>query len=86
MVELVEIDNKSSENIARRFHNTWLARYPQPECVIHDNGTEFTGYEFQGLLEKLGINPSNKTTKNPQLNAICKQMHQTVATILKITI
>ena len=27
LVELVQIDNKSSENIARSFYNTWLARY-----------------------------------------------------------
>ena len=28
LVELVQIENKTSENVARRFHNTWLARYP----------------------------------------------------------
>ena len=27
LVELVQIDNKSSEHFLRRFHNTWLARY-----------------------------------------------------------
>ena len=55
MVELVHIDNKSAEKIARRFHNTWLARYPQLEHVIHDNGTEFTGQEFQRLSYKQAI-------------------------------
>ena len=54
--------------------------------MIHDNGEEFTGKEFQGLLYNLGIKPSRTTIKNPQLNAICEQMHQTVATILKTTI
>ena len=86
LVELVQIENKTSENIARRFHNTWLARYPQPERVIHNNGGEFTGQEFQGLLYDLGIQPSGTTVKNPQSNAVCNQMHQTVATILKTTI
>ena len=47
LVKLVQIDSKTSENVARRFHNTWLARYPQPERVIHDNGREFTGLEFR---------------------------------------
>ena len=54
--------------------------------MINNNGTEITGHEFKGLLEKLGIKPSNKTTKNPQTNAICEQMHQTVSKILKTTI
>jgi len=28
LVELVQIKSKTSENVARRFHNTWLGRYP----------------------------------------------------------
>ena len=86
LVELVQIESKTSKNVARRFHNTWLARYPQPEHVIHNNGGEFTGQEFQGLLYNLAIKPSGTTVKNPQSNAICKQIHQTVATILKTSI
>ena len=34
----------------------------------------------------LGVKPSRTTVKNPQSNDICKQMHQTIATILKTTI
>ena len=86
LVKFVQIDNKSSENIAKRFHNTWLARYHQSEHVIHENGGEFTGQEFQGLLNNLGIKPSGTTVKNPQSNEICERMHQTIATILKMTI
>ena len=86
MVELVHIDSKKAENMASRFHNTWLARYPKLEHVINDNDKEFTGHEFQGLLYNLGIKPSNTTINNPQSSAICKQIHQTVVMILKMTI
>ena len=86
LVELVQIENKTSENVARRFHNTWLARYPQPEHVIRDNGGEFTGQECKGILYNLGIKQSGTTVKNPQSNAICERMHQSTATILKMTI
>ncbi len=51
--------------------------------VVHDNGAEFTGFAFQHLLHLLNIKPVPTTNKNPQANAICKQMHQTVATVLK---
>ena len=54
--------------------------------MMHDNGKEFTGQEFQGLLYNLGIKPSGTTVKNPQLNAICEQIHKIIATILKMTI
>ena len=86
LVELVQIDSKTSEKIERSFHYTWLARFPQPECVIDDNGGEFTGQEFQGLLYNLSIKPSGTTVKNPQWNEICERMHQTIATILKTKI
>ncbi len=51
--------------------------------IIHDNGGEFTGFALQHLLELLNIKPVATTNKNPQANAICEQMHQTVATVLK---
>ena len=31
LVELVRIDNKTSDHIARQFTQLWLARYPWPE-------------------------------------------------------
>ena len=81
--ELVRITTKSSDNIARKFEQTWLARYPRPMRVIHDNGGEFTGYAFSHLLRVLNIRNVSTTSKNPQSNAICERMHQTVGTILK---
>ena len=51
--------------------------------VIHDNGGEFQGFAFQNLLRLWHIKPVPTTNKNPQSNAICERMHQTVATVLK---
>ncbi len=53
--------------------------------VIHDIGGEFTGFAFQQLLCLLNIKLVPTTNKNPLANAICKCMHQTVATVLKNT-
>ena len=43
---------------------------------------EFTGGSFQELLARLNLKDSQSTSKNPQLNALCKQIHQMVADIL----
>ncbi len=83
-VELTGIDTKSSDAIARKFENTWLARYPRPARVVHDNGGKFTGYAFASLLRALGIKDVPTTNKNLQSNAICERMHQTMATVLKM--
>ena len=72
LVELVKIENKTSAHIRRKFHNTWLARYPCPKRIIHDNGGEFTGFPFANLLETLDIKSVPTTSKNPQSNAICE--------------
>lgn len=83
LTELVRVSNKTSAHVASKFEQTWLARYPFPKNVIHDNGGEFTGWEFQRLLERLNIKDVPITSKNPQSNAIVERMHQTVGNILR---
>ena len=83
LVEIVQIENKTAEHVARKFAQSWLARYPWPERCIHDNGKEFVGYAFQRLLEKTHIKDVPTTSRNPQANAICERMHQTVGNILR---
>jgi hypothetical protein len=51
LVEIVRIDNKSAAHVAMHFENTWLSRYPRPQHVIHDQGGEFMGRDFQHRLE-----------------------------------
>jgi hypothetical protein len=36
--EIVEATNKSATSIQDLYHNTWLARYPQPQFIVFDNG------------------------------------------------
>ncbi len=72
-VELQFITDKSSEEVALIFDRTWLNRYPRPIAVIHDNGKEFVGFEFQELLQSYGIDSTPTTVKNPQANAIVER-------------
>jgi len=81
LVEIVRYDNRSARRIARLFEDTWLARYPRPIRVIHDQGPEFRG-EFRQLLEQNGIVPHPTTVKNPTANAICERVHLTIANVL----
>ena len=83
LTELARIDNKESEHMARNFAQTWLSRYPWPECCIHDNGGKFTGSKFHELLEHSNIKDVPTTSRNPTANAVCKRMHQTVGNVLR---
>ena len=83
LTEATPIHNKTSANIASKFENVWLARYPKPTRCIHDNGNEFIGVEFQNMLLKYHIKDVPTTIKNPQANAICERMHQTIGNMLR---
>ena len=83
LVEMVRIENKTSKHVAQQFENCWLARYPWPEKCVHDKGKEFVGLEFQQLLQHAAIKDRPTTSRNPQANAVCERMHQTVGNILR---
>ena len=77
LAEINRINNRSAAHIALKFEQMWLARYPRPLRVVHDQGTEFTGANFQLHLHHLDIESVPITVKNPQANAICERMHKT---------
>ena len=83
LVEITRIDRKTAQHIAQKFENCWLSRYPMPMKCVHDNGGEFIGWEFQELLERCGIKDCPTTSRNPQGNAVCERMHQTVGNVLR---
>eukprot|EP00573_Skeletonema_grethae_P000322 CAMPEP_0201689056 /NCGR_PEP_ID=MMETSP0578-20130828/2716_1 /ASSEMBLY_ACC=CAM_ASM_000663 /TAXON_ID=267565 /ORGANISM="Skeletonema grethea, Strain CCMP 1804" /LENGTH=792 /DNA_ID=CAMNT_0048173573 /DNA_START=167 /DNA_END=2545 /DNA_ORIENTATION=+ len=74
----IMIKRKTSENVARKFNELWLSRYPRPEVCAHDQGGEFIGPEFQALLHNAGIASAPSTARNPQSNAIVERLHLTM--------
>ena len=79
LVEIVRVDCKNSDHVMRKFAQC----YPWPQRCIHDPGGEFTGPEFQTLLQNCHIRDVCTTAKNPQSTAVCERMHQTVGNILR---
>ena len=86
LVEIIRISNKTSAQVSLQFENTWLSRYPRPLNCTHDQGGEFIGWEFQGMLARHGIQSRPTTAKNPQANAICERMHQAVGNTLRVSV
>jgi transposase InsO family protein len=86
LVELVRIDNKTAAHVAIQFENTWLARYPRPLFCTYDQGGEFIGFHFQRMLQRHNIHGRPTSSKNPQANAICERMHQTIGNTLRAMI
>ena len=81
--EIAQADEKDAELIARLFDREWLCRYPRPKKVVHDNGGEFTGFEFQEMLSSYGIEAAPTTIKNPRSNSVAERMHLTMGDMLR---
>ena len=69
--------DKTSARISLLFKKHWLDRYPRPQTVIFDNGSEFKK-NFIPLLQDFSIKPKVTTVKNPQANAPVERIHQIV--------
>ena len=83
LVELIRVDRKTSDIIARKYAQCWLSHYPWPQRCVHDPGGEFVGIEFQTLLLNCHIKDVCTSAKKTQSNAICERMHQTVGNVLR---
>jgi transposase InsO family protein len=81
--EIIQIPDKSSVSVARAFENSWLARYPRPMKVIHNQGIEFLGRPFEQMLTNAGIRPHATGVRNPRANAIVERLHQTICSSLR---
>jgi transposase InsO family protein len=85
-MEIVALSDGESATVAAAFDQYWLCRYPRPLKCIIDNGTEFTGIEFQELLQSYGISPIRTTVRNPQANAVLERTHHVIANMLRTSI
>ena len=81
--EIAPTLTKDARAIAELFDKIWLCRYPRPNRVIHDNGNEFTGFEFQAMCSSYGVATIPTTVKNPRSNSPVERMHLTAADMLR---
>ena len=84
--EVVPVDNVTSLSVAQAFKDNWPSRYPAPLRCIHDNGNEFLGPAFSQMLQRNIIKSVPTTVKNPQANAIVERIHQSISTMIAISI
>jgi transposase InsO family protein len=81
--ELRRINNKEAIEVANTVEQTWLTRYPWPQQITYDQGTEFMA-EFAQMIEMdYGIKKKPITVRNPQANAIIERIHQTMGNMLR---
>jgi hypothetical protein len=83
LVEITRTYSTKSEEITRRFVNTWLCRYPLPEKVVSDNGPEFKGAEWEFNAMDWGMTKVRISSYTPTANAIIESVHRSMGQILR---
>jgi hypothetical protein len=76
--EATPLLNHSAKHAAKKFDKVWLCSKPRPLQVVHNNGTEFIGAEFQEMLSSYNIEPKCTTIKNPTANVLVERLHSTL--------
>ncbi|DBA04493.1 TPA: hypothetical protein N0F65_011041 [Lagenidium giganteum] len=81
--EVKAVTDKEAKTAAHILDNEWFCRYPRPEFCVYDQGCEFTGFEFQEMLESYGVKARPTTVKNPQANSILERPHQVLGAMVR---
>ena len=81
--EMKALKGKSAMEVANIVEQTWLSRYPWPQEIVYDRGTEFMGDFANMVADDYGITKRPITGRNPQANAIIERIHQTLGNIIR---
>jgi transposase InsO family protein len=68
----------TAKHAAEKCDQVWLWFKPRPQVIIHNNGAELTGAEFQEMLSLYNIEAKLTTGKNPTANSLVEQIHLTL--------
>ena len=82
-MEIKPLNNASSAEAAEQLELAWLSRYPWPEKLICDRGSEFKQKFLQMIERDYGIDRHAISTRNPQGNSMIERIHQTIGNMIR---
>ena len=80
--EVIDIDRPDASSVMEAFNNTWLCRYPRPQDIGFDNGSEFKSV-FEELCDNFGMTRRPSTEYNPQSHGVIETVHRMVGNTLR---
>ena len=75
--EIKDVERINAANCMEAMDDTWLCRYPRPQFIGFDNGSEFKNIFFE-MCTNYGMKPKPNTAYNPQGNSIVERVHQVI--------
>lgn len=80
--EVVSVTDATAHTVMEAFNNEWLSRYPRPQNIGFDNGSEFKR-QFAETCKNFDIKPKPSTSHNPQANGIVERVHLVLGDMLR---
>ena len=80
--DVTDIADKNANTVMEAFINTWLTRYPRPQYIGYDKGSEFKA-QFKQMCDNHGIKEKPSSSYNPQSNGIVERVHQVLGNPLR---
>ena len=80
--EVKDVRDKTATAAMEAFDDVWLSRYPRPQFIGFDNGSEYKGV-FKELCTNYGIQPKLSLSYNPQSNGIVERVHLVLTDMLR---
>ena len=80
--EMKEIGAPDSATTAAAMDDVWFSRYPRPQIIGFDGGSEFKSV-FEETIANYGLEKHPTTAYNPQANGIIERVHQVITDMLR---
>jgi hypothetical protein len=81
--EMKQLKTKKADEVSNAVETTWLTRYPWPQEIVFDAGSEFKA-EFRQMIEKeYRIKAKPITVRNPQSNGIVERIHGVIGDMFR---
>ena len=80
---MAQIPNKTAAEIADITEKNWFTRYPLPQRIVFDCGTEFMAEFAKMCHNDYSLKRKPIKTRNPQSNALIEHLHQTIGNITR---
>jgi transposase InsO family protein len=80
--EVKDVPDYTANSTQSAFDEVWLSRYPRPEIIGFDGGSEFKNV-FEEMRKNYGMKKRVSTAYNPQANGIVERVHLVLGDALR---
>ena len=79
----IPIETTDAKTVCEKFVEYFISKFGMPQCILTDQGTNFTSEIFHNLCKLFKIKKINSTAYHPQTNGALERSHQTFKDYLK---